>query len=152
DATDRSEHALDDVTPVRVHVQGEPAAAAAPIIPARPLARTLPAIEYPPAEIEPEAGHAPEKSPRAERTQLLQSGQEYLVLDGAVLEPACARGAQQGKPLGHRRRHRLFAVDMLAGRDRLAQRRYPLHGRRRVEEHREIRPGQGRIEIGRPAV
>ena len=69
-----------------------------------------------------------------------------------MLEPARARGAQQGKPLGHRRRHRLFAIDMLARRDRLAQRRYPLHGRRRVEEHREVRPPQGRIEIGRPAV
>ena len=75
-----------------------------------------------------------------------------LVLDYAGLQPARLRRAQQREPLLHRRRHRLLAVDVLAGGDRLGQRCDALAGRRRVKKDRKIGLGQRRIEIGGPLV
>ena len=62
------------------------------------------------------------------------------------------RGAQQSKPVGHRRRHRLLTIDVLAGGNRLAQRRNALLGGRGIEEDRKIRFRQCRIEICGPVL
>ena len=94
----------------------------------------------------------PKKPACASAQHLLQAGQIELVLDRAGFEPARLRGLEQRAAFGERGRDRLFAVDVLAGGDRLAQRRDALAGRRSVEEHCKVRPGQRRIEIGAPVV
>src|SRR5579872_3729815 len=59
-ATQAADYVLDDVTPVRIHIERQTAAAAAMIIPARALAWRVDAIEYPIAEIQLEAGNTVE--------------------------------------------------------------------------------------------
>src|SRR5437660_1285875 len=58
-AGDTAHETFDHVAPVRVHVE-EDAAAVRAIIPARPLAALLAAIEHPPAEFEPKGNDAAE--------------------------------------------------------------------------------------------
>src|SRR5947199_3298513 len=63
-AGDTADETFDHVAPVRVHVE-EDAAAIGAIVPARPLAALLAAVEHPPAEFEPEGSDAAEiASPR----------------------------------------------------------------------------------------
>ena len=99
DAPHRPERVLDHVAPVRIHVEDEPAAVLPAVVPARPLAGHLGAVEHPPAELDAEADHAAEEIRRREPRQLLQSRQAELVLDRAVLEPARVHGAQQRQSL-----------------------------------------------------
>src|SRR5215468_3096258 len=87
---DAADDGLDDVAPVRVHIEDDAAAAGA-IIPTRPLAGLLAAVEHPPAELEAESHHAPELPAARERGELLQSRQMDLVLDDAVLDAAPPR-------------------------------------------------------------
>src|SRR5262249_56130562 len=112
-AGDGAEDGLDDVAPVRVHIEDDAAAAGA-IIPTRPLAGLLAAVEHPPAELELESHHAPELPAARERGELLQSRQMDLVLDDAVLDAAPARLPQQSQALRGGRGHRLFTIDVLA--------------------------------------
>ena len=93
DPHDRTDDGLDDVAPVRIHVEDQAAAAGA-IIPARPLARPLAAVEHPPAELEPEADDAPERAARVSAASFANARQMDLVLDRAVLEPARLRPAR----------------------------------------------------------
>ena len=65
------------------------------VVPARPLARHVDAVEHPPAELDAEADDAAEEAELVEARELLQAGQVELVLDRAVLEPARLDGAQQ---------------------------------------------------------
>src|SRR5262249_12547117 len=76
---DAADHAFDDVAPVRVHIEDDASAAGA-IIPTRPLAGLLAAVEHPPAELEPESDDASEVAALRERGKLLQSRKMDLVL------------------------------------------------------------------------
>src|SRR6516165_5235195 len=87
---DAADDGLDDVAPVRVHIEDDAAAAGA-IIPTRPLAGLLAAVEHPPAEFELESHDAPERAAPRERGELLQSRKMDLVLDHAVLDAAPLR-------------------------------------------------------------
>src|SRR4029077_9420857 len=107
----------DDVAPVRIHVEDDPAAPQA-IIPTRALAGPLAAVEHPPTEIEPESDDASQLAARHERGELAEARKMHLVLDDAVLEPAALCLAQQRERLRGLRRHRLFPVDVLARGDR----------------------------------
>src|SRR5262249_56305523 len=53
---DAADDCLDDVAPVRVHIEDDASAAGA-IIPTRALAGLRAAVEYPPAELEPQSHH-----------------------------------------------------------------------------------------------
>ena len=123
------------------------------IVPARPLARPSHAVEHPPAEFEPESDDPAERAAARERGKLLQAGQMDLVLDDAVLESARLRLLQQRVRFRQRRRHRLLAIDVLAGGDRLFD-RMPTRcsGRCRIEEDRVLaaRPAQHRDRWSSP--
>src|SRR5262249_62121368 len=123
-ADDAAADRLDDVAPVRIHVEDDAAAAGA-IIPTRPLAGLRAAVEHPPAELELESHDAPELAASRQRGKLLQPGKMDLVLDHAVLHAAPPRRLQQGQALRGGRGHGLFAIDVLAGGDRLFQHRDP---------------------------
>jgi hypothetical protein len=73
-----------------------------------------------------------------------------LVLDHAVLDAAALRLPQQRARLRGGRRHRLFAIDMLAGGDRLLEDGGALLCRRRIEKDRVSGIGERRVEIGGP--
>ena len=70
-----------------------------------------------------------------ERGKFLQPRQMDLVLDDAVPEPARRRLLQQCVSLRRRRRHRLLAIDVLAGGDRLLEHRDALLRGAGIEEH-----------------
>src|SRR5438552_19057710 len=101
DSADGADDALDHVAPVRVHVQDQPAAAGAPIVPARALARLLDPVEHPPPELQAEADDAAQKSLLGEARKLAQPRQVKLVLDGAVLEAAGLGLTQERHALGN---------------------------------------------------
>src|SRR5262249_22289678 len=84
---DAAHDALDHVAPVRIHIEDDASAAGA-IIPTRPLAGLLTAVEHPPAELEPESHDAPELAAPRQRGKLLQSRKMNLVLNHAVLHAA----------------------------------------------------------------
>src|SRR5262249_57614980 len=96
-----------------IHIEDDAAACA--IIPTRPLAGLLAAVEHPPTELEPEASNASERAARGERGKLLQPRKMHLVLDHAMLAAARLRLLQQGQTLRGGRRHRLLAIHVLAG-------------------------------------
>src|SRR5215831_4199913 len=146
---DAPDDPLDDVAPVRIHIEDDAAAAGA-VIPARPLAGLLAAVEHPPAELELESPDAPELAAPRQRGKLLQPGKMDLVLDYAVLHAAPARRPQQAQPLRSGRGYWLFAIDVLAGGERLFQ-----HGDAplrcgRVEEDRVGGIRERRVEIDGP--
>ena len=146
---DAADDGLDDVAPVRIHIQNNATAAGA-VIPTRALAGLLAAVEHPPAELEPESHDAPERAAARERGKLLQSRKMDLVLDDAMFDAAPARLPQQGQALPGGRGQRLFAIDVLAGGDRLFQ-----HGDAslrcgRVEEDRVGGICERGVEIGGP--
>src|SRR5262249_40505330 len=130
---DAANDAFDDVAPVRIHVEDHAAAAGA-VIPARALAGLLAAVEHPPAELELESRDTPERASPRERGELLQSREMDLVFDHAVLDAAPLRLPQQGHALRGGRGQRLFAIDVLVGRDCLLQHGDAALRRRRVEE------------------
>src|SRR5205823_6394113 len=58
---DRAEQPVEDVAPMREHIEDQPAAGRLPVIPARALRRGQLAVEHPPAEIEPDGNDIPEE-------------------------------------------------------------------------------------------
>jgi hypothetical protein len=148
DPDDTADDRLDDVAPVRIHIEDEAAARA--VVPARPLRRAVAAVEHPPAELEPESDDAPELAPPGEGGELLQSGQIDLVFDRAVLAPARFGFFEQGKALRGGGRHRLFGIDVLAGRQRPGEDGDALLGRGRIEKDRPGRVRKRGVEIGGP--
>ena len=116
---DRPQQPVEDVAPMREHIEDQPAAGRLAIIPARPLRRGQRAVEHPPAEIEPHRQNAAEKVGLIELAQFLKSGQEQLVLHDAVLDArhAAPRRAKAER-LVERLGEGLFGIDMLARGDR----------------------------------
>ena len=141
---------LDHVAPVRIHVEDQPAAIGAPVVPARPLAWRLDTVEHPPAELELEGDDASEEAGGCEMRELAQSREVELVLDGCGLHAPRLGGTQQRQPLGNRGSHGLFRVDVLARRDRPADHRGPLLRCGRVEENGEVAIAKRRVEVGGP--
>src|SRR5262249_19042324 len=133
DGDDPADDTFDDVAPVRVHIEDDAATAQA-IIPAWALAGPLAAVEHPPAEIEPEPDEASQLAAGHERGELAETRKMHLILHDAVFAPAVACLVQQRERLRSRRRHRLFAIDVLAGGDRLLENGHALLCRRRIEE------------------
>src|SRR5262249_43129573 len=148
-AGDAADESFDHVAPVRVHVE-EDAAATPAIIPARPLAALLAAVEHPPAEFEAEGHDAAEFSVAREGGEFLQSWQMQLVLDHAMFAAAPLRLPQQRVRLRGGRRHRLFAIDMLVGGDGAFENGGALLRCRRIEENRVSRVTESGVESGGP--
>ena len=110
------------------------------------------ALEHPVAELAAHRQDAPEEAGVGQLLQLQEARQPELVLHDAVLHARFLRGAVDVERGRERRRHRLFAVDVLAGRDRLLDELRPQLRGSGVEEHR-VRPVRQRLpEIRRPAL
>src|SRR5258708_19650946 len=62
-ATDRPKHAFDEVTKMRIHVDEEAAAANLAVVPTRPLARFVDAVEHPTSRTRAESRRCARRSP-----------------------------------------------------------------------------------------
>src|SRR5690606_32035107 len=97
DARDRAylaDQLVEDIAPMREHIEDQPAALGLLVVPARTLRGMHVAVEYPPAEIELHGEDAAEIAAVPQLGELLQAGQEQLVLNHAVLQPRRHRGAR----------------------------------------------------------
>ena len=122
------------------------------IIPRRPL-RLLPvALEHPVAEFAAHREHAAEEAGIAQERQLLQAGQEQLVLHRAVLDAFFVGELQDLDSFLEIGRDRLLAIDVLAGIDRLGQQRWTRLRGRGIEEDGVLGVGQRLVEIDGPAL
>ena len=103
---------------MREHIEDQAAAGRLAVVPARPLRRVQLAVEHPPAEIEPDRQHAAEELGLVQFAQLLEAGQEQLVLHDAALPAGALGGARQRQRIFERLGDRLFEIDVLAGGER----------------------------------
>jgi hypothetical protein len=71
---------------MREHIEDQPAAGRALVVPAHALRRVEIAVEHPPAEIELDRQNAAEIIRLVQFAQLLEPGQEQFVLHRAVLD------------------------------------------------------------------
>src|SRR5579872_5408471 len=151
-AFDLTKEIVEHVAPVADHVENDAPAVFRAVIPRWPL-RFLPvALEHPVTELAAHRQHAAEESGLAQESELLQTRQEQLVLDHAVLEALAVAKLHDRNRFFEIGRGRLFAIDMLAGVERSRQQaRAGLRGRG-VKEHGVFLVGKRRIEIGGPAL
>ena len=82
-----AEEVVEHVAPVADHVEDHAAAVLGAVVPGRALRRLAPvALEHPVAEVALDRQHSAEEAEVAQHPQLLQAGQEELVLHDAVLD------------------------------------------------------------------
>src|SRR5712692_6860285 len=148
---DGAEKILQQVLPVREHVEDDPAALFLAVIPGGPLRGEAVALEYPVAELKPHREHAPEEAIANEPAQLNDARQEQLVLDDAVHDPGRTRGARQLHRAAHGVGDGLLCVHVLAGLDGLAQARLAGGGDLRVEVDIDGRVTKHVVQAGRQA-
>ena len=149
---DRAEQVLQQVLPVREHVQHDPAAVLAAVVPGRPLGGHPVSLEDPVAELEPGGQDLPEEALADEPPQLDHAGQEELVLDHPVDHPGLAGLAGQPQGTVGGVGQRLLRVDVLARGDGLGQAGLARAGDLRVEVHADGRVGQHLVQAGGPAL
>ena len=89
-----AEQVVEHVAPVADHVEDHAAAVLGAVVPGRPLRRLPVALEHPVAELAAHREHAAEEAGIAQHLQLLQAGQEQLVLHGAVLDALLASASR----------------------------------------------------------
>ena len=129
-----AEQIVEHVAPVAQHIEDDAAAFGLLVVPARALRRLAPvALEHPVAELAAHREHAAEEAGIAQHRDLAQAGQKQLVLHHAVLHALLLGELGDRDRLVERVRDRLFAIDVLAGLDRLghAGRRASAWSRRR---------------------
>ncbi len=148
---DRAEQVLQQVPPVREHVQHDPAAIGRTVVPGRPLRGDLVALEHPVAELQPHRQHPAEEARPDQPPQLDHARQEQLVLHHAVGDAGRAGRAGQPQRAVQRAGHRLLGVDVLARRDGPGQALLARAGHLGVEVHLDLRVGQHVVQAGRPA-
>ena len=93
----------------------------------------------------------PKKPESRRKAELLQAGQEQLVLHRAVLDAFGIGEPQHRDRLVEIGCDRLLAIDVLAGFDRLGQQRRARLRGGGIEEDGVVFVGQRLVEIGRPA-
>ncbi len=142
---------VDHVTPVREHIQDQPAAVPPAVVPAWPLARLREAVIHPAAHLHPNLQHLAEEPGPSQPQQCREARQEQLVLHRAGLHPRRLRRRVQGQRLGRAAGDRLLGIDVLARRDGPAQHVPPQPGRGRVEHQRLRGRGKRRVQAGRRA-
>ena len=148
----RPEQVVEHVAPVAEHVDDDPAAVLLAVVPARALRPGDRAGEDPVAELAADGEDAAEEPGVDQLAQLDQPGQEELVLDDAVAHARVAREPGQLQPVGERLGDGLLAVDVLARRDRPADRVRPLPRDLRVEVDAEAGVGERGVEVGGEAL
>ncbi len=86
-ALDFAEQVVEHVTPMADHIEDHAAAVFSAVVPRRALGFLPIAFEHPVAELAAYREHLAEEAGVTQHRKLLQTGQEQLVLHGAVLEP-----------------------------------------------------------------
>ena len=154
DRLHRAEQIVEHVAPVAQHVEDDAAAVLLAVVPGRALRRAgqVLALEHPVAELAAHRQDAAEEARVAQHLELEQARQPELVLHDAVLDARLLRGAVHVERVRERRRHRLFAVDVLAGRDRLLEELRPQLRGGGVEEDLVAPVRQRLVEVRRPAL
>ena len=147
----RAEQVVDDVAPVREHIEHQPAAGRFPVVPGGALRRDMLAVEDPPAEFQLHRQQLAEAAEVQHGLQLGQARQVDLVLHDGVLGAGGLGIGAQGDHLGQRLGDRLLQIDMLAGGQRPAGQLGPAAAEGAFEEELVLRVGQRRIEVRRPA-
>jgi hypothetical protein len=147
---DFAEQAIEDVAPMREHIEDQPAAAGLAIIPARPLRRIGRAVKDPPAEIEPDRQDPAEEIRLVELAQFGEPGEEQFVLNNTVFETGAFGAAREIQGIRQCFRERLFDIDVFAGIERRANTQRPAAGRARVEIDHHPRVGETGVAIGAP--
>ena len=150
DRADRAEQVLEQVRPVREHVEHDAAAVFRAVVPRRALRRDAVPLEHPVAELDPDRQHPAEEALADQPAQLDHAGQEQLVLDDAVRDARRPRRLGQREGGRGRGGHRLFRVDVLARRDRAAQRVLAGAGHLGVEVHVDVRVAEHLVQAGGP--
>ena len=150
-ALDIAEQVVEHVAPVADHVEDDAAALGLLVVPRRPLRRLPVALEHPVAELAAHAEDAAEEAGVDQHLELEQARQEQLVLHHAVLDLGLLRHADQIERVLQRVRHRLLAIDVLAGLHRLLQQLGAKLRGGGVEEQRVLLVLQRLVEIGGPA-
>jgi hypothetical protein len=149
DRLHRGDEVVEDVTPVREHVQDHAAAVLGPVVPARAL-RGLPvALEYPVAEVDAYGQDAAEEARVDQALELAQPRQVELVRYHAMRDCLRVSAFRQRESVGEGLGGRLLSVDVLAGGDRLGQCGDPGGGDLRVEVDLVGVVGEGGVQIGR---
>src|SRR5947207_4762086 len=151
DGADRAEQAVEDVAPMRKHIEDQAAAGRLLVIPARALRREEIAIEYPPAEIEPDRQHAAEEIRVIEFAELFEAGQEQFVLHDAALPAGALGGARQGERVFQIFGDRLFEINVFAGSECGTGTIGAAAGRGRIEIDIDRRVGEACVAIDAPA-
>ncbi len=146
-----AEEVVEDVAPVREHVEDHPAPVLLAVVPRRPLRRDDVALEDPVAELPADGVDAAEEVRVAQRLQLHHPREPELVLHDAVLHPRRVRAAEQLQRLPGGQRRRLLAVDVLPQLDGAAHRVEAAVGRLRVEVDGDLGVGQRLLHVRRPA-
>ena len=148
-----AEQIVEHVAPVTEHIEDDAAAFGLAVVPARPLRRLAPvAFEHPITELAAHREHAAEETGVAQHPDLAQPRQEKFVLDDAVFQLFRLRELGHGDRLVETVGDRLFAIDVLAGLDRLGQEIGAHLRRRRIEKHFIVAVFQRRVEVGREAL
>src|SRR5215510_7665444 len=133
------------------HVEDDAAAVLLAVVPRRPLRRLPVALEHPIAELAAHRESAAEEAGVDQHLELEQPAKKELVLHHAVLDPGRFRRARYVKRIRERLGDRLLAINVLAGRDRLAQELGAQLGRGGVEEERVLAVLERGVEIAGPA-
>ena len=125
DRLDLAEGVVENIAPVAKHVEDDSAVVFLSVVPRRTL-RSLPAsLEDPVAELATHSKDAAEEAGVDEAAQLANAGKEELVLHDACLDAGFLSGLGELDGALHCRREWLFAVDVLAGGDRLQHILFP---------------------------
>src|SRR6185503_6321636 len=104
---DGPDQMIDQITPMRRHIEDEAAAFRLLVVPARTLTGLLAAVEYPPAEIDTRMEHAAEKAALFQALQFQHARQKQLVLHDAGATILARRQPRELERLIERVRQRL---------------------------------------------
>lgn len=150
DGVDLAEQLVQDVLPVREHVDGDAAAVLGPVVPGGAL-RFLPvAFEDPVAELASHGEDLAEEAAVDESLQLQQAGKEDLVLDDTVLDAGALREAGQIEGAFEVGRRRLLRVDVLSGGNGFLDGFDPRGSHLRVEVDVDGVVGEDGVQVGGP--
>ncbi len=116
-----AEQVVEHVAPMAQHIEDDAAAVLLAVVPRRPLRRLPVAFEHPVAELAAHREDAAEEAGIDQHLELEQAGQKQLVLHHAVADARFLRRARDIERVLEVVGGRFLAIDVLAGRDRLAQ-------------------------------
>src|SRR5215472_6511200 len=133
------------------HVEDDAAAILLAVVPRWPLRRLPVALEHPIAELAAHREDAPEEAGLDQHLELEQPGKKELVLHHAVLDASRFGRARHVERIRERLGDRLLAINVLAGRDRLAQELGAQLGGGGVEEQRVLAVLERGVEVAGPA-